>query len=106
MKGQYPYKLQTLASTNDDIKDGNGDFIITPESWVDVCNCRDEEGRRFVVKTPDGLDYVSTVVVFAPKGTLAVAPGVTIRILDCDTIRVQMKVMASRREQLHTRIWV
>ena len=105
MKGQYPYQLQVL-NQSDDLQDENGDFIVAPKSWSDVGLCRDEPGRRYKVPTTDVVAYISTFIIYSPKGTEAVAVGKTIRVLDGDEIRVEMKVTASRRELFHTRLWV
>jgi hypothetical protein len=105
MRSQYPYKLQVIPELSP-IKDENGDFVSNTPEWLDVAKCRDETGRNYVVNTPDGAGYVSTVTIFAPKGTTPLSPGTIVRVLDGDVVRATGKIVASRKEFFHTRIWL
>jgi len=105
LKSQYPYSLQILPKS-DILKDKNGNFIPGTSDWEEVCKCRDEHGRNYKIETPDGIGYVATFVVFAPKGTEPLSRGTTIRVMDGDTLRITGKVIISRKEQFNTRLWV
>jgi hypothetical protein len=105
MKNQYPYTLQILPK-QEVIKDANGDFMDVDTAWETLGKCRDEAGRNYKVNSPDGVGYVATVLIFAPKGTDVIAPGATVRVMDGDICRATGKVIISRKEFFHTRIWL
>lgn len=102
---QYPYILQTTP-IDAGKKTENGNYIASNASFITVCNCRDEIGRNYSIKAQDGTIYVSTVVLFAPKGTAVITPGTIVRVMDGDNIRLTGRVVASRADYFHTRIWL
>ena len=105
MSKQYPYTLQLLPD-NAVIKDENGDFVDSSTEWETVCSCRDEAGRNYTVQTPDGVGYVATVLIHCPKGQQVIQPGTTIRVMDGEITRASGKVIVSRKEKFHTRLWL
>ncbi len=107
MVSQYPYKLQKLqgvsASQND-----NGHFVNSgSNSWIDVCNCRNQNAKNKQFNISDSKYLVATFLIHCPLGTEAIKQGQTIRILNQDnSIRLQGQVIYSEKKQLHTQIWV
>ena len=102
---QYPYTLE-IQPKQEIVKDANGNFIAPTITWTPVCKCREEASRGYKVDRPDGVGYIATVTIFAPKGTEAIAPGMTVRVMDGDIERASGKVVYSRKEYFHTRIWL
>ena len=102
---QYPYDLQILPQLAV-IKDENGDFVDSSADWQTVSKCRDEHLRNNRILSPDGVEFISKALIFAPKGIQKIEPGTTIRVMDGDELRAEGKVIAMRKEHFHSRIWL
>lgn len=103
---QYPYILQTLQQT-DAVQDENGNWTPGGEEWVTHSKCRDESGSGRQVRGEDGSAIVVNFLVQCPLGTPAVPANTSIRVVDeSENVRATGKVLYSRKDRLHTRIWV
>lgn len=106
MVRQYPYTLQVLTLSGGGF-DGDGNPIPSVEEYVDYAMCRDEAnagGRQ--INLVDGGAHVFDSLVQLPKGTVPVAVGTSVRVMDGASIRIKGSVKRSQKDQLHTRIWV
>ena len=104
---QYPYRLQRYSLPPSSRDDSTGIYTPGSPSWVDVCNCRDEDAKQRRIITDDGSYMVASFLVQCPIGTVPPSKGEKIQVLDADNqIRVDGKVLYSEKGQLHTRIWV
>lgn len=104
---QYPYTLQVIIQVPDTQDPNTGSIIPGSSSWIDVCKCRDEAGSGKRVTLSDGNVYEYQFLVQCPRGIEALIPGSKIRIIDsAENVRCQGSVSYSRKDQLHTRIWV
>ncbi len=102
---QYPYTLEVL-NLIDGGQDAEGNILKPTEEWVKVCNCRDEAGNGKKITLTDNSIHEFAFLVQMPKGTTAIEPGRTIRVLDGLNVRCTGKVVYSRKDQLHSRLWV
>lgn len=102
---QYPYTLEMLVQTGGGY-DEAGNPIPSSEGWETVCNCRDEAGNGKKVTLSDNLVHEYSFLVQCPKGTPSIQKGTTIRVKEGDEVRCQGEVIYSRKDQLHTRLWV
>ena len=105
MVKQYPYQLEVL-SIPETVFDEKGNIIPAVETWNSIANCRDESGHGKKVTMADGLSYDYSFLVQLPKGVEAVEVGKTVRVLSDGETRCQGVVIYSRKDQLHTRLWV
>ena len=105
MVKQYAYQLEVL-SIPDTVFDEKGNIIPPVETWNLVANCRDESGHGKKVTMADGLSYDYSFLVQLPKGVEAVEVGKRVRVLSVDHVRCEGVVIYSRKDQLHTRLWV
>lgn len=108
MVAQYPYLLQRLAISAVSSQDSSGDFVNSgSQSWIDVCKCRDEDGRQKKISKSDGTFFISTHLIQCPFGVEPIAANQQIRVIDSnETVRLTGQVLYSEKGQLHTRIWV
>jgi hypothetical protein len=104
MVKQYPYLLQVFVQA-DATMDNNGNWIPGTQSWVDVCECRDESGSGKRITLTDGSVYEYNALIQCPVID-QIKPGTMIRVIDGNVIRVEKAVVYSRKDQMHTRIWV
>lgn len=102
---QYPYILEMLVRSGGGY-DNAGNPIPSFEDWVSVGKCRDEAGNGKKVTLSDNTVHEYSFLVQCPKGTPAIEKGTTIRIMEGNIIRCQGEVIYSRKDQLHTRLWV
>lgn len=103
---QYPYTLEKKV-LQEAIQETNGNWQEQVETWVKVCNCRDEAGNGKTVQTADGTAYHYTALIQCPKGVEAIKVNTSIRVVDQDgNIRISGKVIFSRKDQLHSRQWL
>jgi len=105
MISQYPYILQVLFLTGGGT-DENGNPISPSETWVNLTRCRDEAGNGRLITTVDGQQHQYSFLVQMPKGVEAVALGSQIRVVDGVEVRATGKVVYSRKDQMHSRLWV
>lgn len=106
MVRQYPYTLQVLQ-TIEAHQNGSGDFVAESTSWVDVCKCRNEDGKQRKISVSDGTFSVANHLIQCPKGVEAMNFGDKVKVIgENSEVRVEGSVIYSSKEQLHTRIWV
>lgn len=105
MVRQYPYTLQQQIVSGGG-KDDNGNYTAPSNNWVDICYCRDEHGNGKKVTLTDGNSYEYSFLIQLPRGTEPLAPGTKVRVMDNNEVRAIGDVVHSRKDQLHSRIWV
>lgn len=105
MVRQYPYILQSLTIA-DGGPDQDGNYQPATETWSDVCICRDEAGNGKKLTLADGSVHEYSYLVQMPKGTEPIDSGTKIRVMDGGEIRATGEVLYSRKDQLHSRLWV
>lgn len=107
MSMQYPYRLEKFI-VNESWQDENGDFIPEQSKWEFVCKCRDEAGNGKQIQGTDGTIYTYSSLIQCPKGVGLIDTGTKVRVKDImNNVRVlEAPVIYSRKDQLHTRIWV
>jgi len=102
---QYPYTLEVLKHIGGTY-DPAGNPIPSQEVWQQLAKCRDEAGNGKKVSLSDNTVNEYAFLVQLPKGTEAVPVDTIIRVMDGQTVRCTGKVIYSRKDQLHSRLWV
>lgn len=102
---QYPYILQVLFLTGS-TQDANGNYQEQTETWANYCRCRDEAGAGKKVTTVDGNVHDYSYLIQMPRGVEAIAPGTMVQVMQGSEVRAKGKVIYSRKDQMHSRIWV
>lgn len=105
MVSQYPYILQVLNLLGGGY-DENGNPIPPSEQWINYCRCRDEAGNGRTVTTQDGVQHQYSFLVQMPKGVDEVKAGTKVKVVDGSDVRASGEVIYSRKDQLHSRLWV
>lgn len=106
MVKQYPYTLQKLQTTPSH-QDDDGNFVAESTLWVDLCKCRNEDGKQRKITVADDTFSVANHMIQCPKGVEALNFNDQIKVIgENSEVRVQGSVLYSSKDQLHTRIWV
>jgi hypothetical protein len=88
-------------------KDADGNPIPPSEDWVNLTRCRDEAGNGKAITLSDGTQQQYSYLIQMPKGVEAIAFDKKVRVLDsANNVRAEGKVIYSRKDQLHSRIWL
>lgn len=105
MVAQYPYTLEVLVLSGGGY-DNAGNPIDPTESWQVVSKCRDEAGNGKKVSLTDNSVYEYAFLIQLPRGVEAVEAGTKVRVVNRTEVRCSGDVVYSRKDQLHSRIWV
>lgn len=103
---QYPYNLQKLQIVESH-QDGDGDFVAESSSWVDVCKCRNEDGKQRKITIADDTFSEANHLIQCPKGVSALKFGDKVKVIGLSNeVRLEGSVLYSTKDLLHTRIWL
>ncbi|HEY1055013.1 MAG TPA: hypothetical protein VGE24_07755 [Emticicia sp.] len=107
MSVQYLYILQKLILPTS-ARDGQGNFVQGgSEIWVDVCECRNENGSQKKFTKEDGTYLQATHKIYCPQGTEALSAGQKIRVVEAgNVVRLTGQVLYSSKDPLDTKVWV
>jgi len=106
MSIQYPYMLQKLT-VSPSSQDANGDYTPQTESWVNVCACRNEDGKQRKFNIEADVHLIASHLIQCPQGTLALNAGEQVKVIENDgTERLKGAVIYASKDRFHTRIWV
>ena len=103
---QYPYQLW-VETMPEAAKGSEGDYQAPTKTLVQLSACRDEAnsaGR--VISLKDGIAYQFDSLIQLPRSCPDVAVGSQIKVFDGDLLRLEGRVRAFRKDQLHCRLWV
>jgi len=103
---QYPYSLKKLQIVESH-QDGDGNFVAESSSWINVCNCRNEDGKQRRITVSDDTFSIANHLIQCPKGVLALEFGDKVKVIGIDNeVRLEGSVLYSTKDLLHTRIWL
>lgn len=106
MVKQYPYTLQKFQTTESH-QDDNGNFVAESSTWIDVCKCRNEDGKQRKITISDDTFSTANHLIQCPKGIAALKFGDKVKVIgENSEVRVDGSVSYSSKDQLHTRIWL
>lgn len=106
MVKQYPYILQVFIQTEPTQDPVTGAMIPGTSSWEDVCKCRDEAGNGKRLKLQDNEFIEFSFLIQMPIGSPALEKDTKVRVMQDSIVRCEGSIIYSRKDQLHSRIWV